>query len=129
MVADRFGDLVLEIRVGVNDVPAFGHINVFRVGAPSTSDPENQGDKQTDQLIREQKEHRGGSGHHKHHCRRDDGLTAGRPRDLLRLGAHFLQKLELADIGHRRFRSVKAQQERRPKMGIRRPKQKDGISE
>ena len=33
VIADRVCDLVLEIRVGVNDVPAFGHVNDFRVGA------------------------------------------------------------------------------------------------
>ena len=26
LIADRFSDLVLEIRVGVDDVPAFGHV-------------------------------------------------------------------------------------------------------
>src|SRR5215469_5211284 len=53
------------------------------------------------QLIGKQKEDRGDSDHHENHDRRDGGLLARRPGDLLRLRAHFLHKLERADFRHR----------------------------
>src|ERR1700728_2888154 len=51
-------------------------------------------------LIRDQKENRGDKDHHEHHHGGDSRLLARRPRDLLRLGPHFLQELEWVDLRH-----------------------------
>src|SRR6185437_7379740 len=47
-----------------------------------------------------EEEHRGNRHHDEHHDGGDGGLLAGRPGDLLALGAHFLQELERTDFRH-----------------------------
>jgi transcription antitermination factor NusG len=60
----------------------------------SEAEAEHERNDDADHLIRDQNEDRGNRHHHEHHHRGDHGLAARRPRDLLRLAAHFLQELE-----------------------------------
>src|ERR1700726_4211387 len=71
-------------------------------GSPklSTTDAEQEADGDPHHLIRQQKEDRRDDHHDEHHDGGHGRLLARRPRDLLRLGAHFLQELEGTDLCH-----------------------------
>src|ERR1700676_2844583 len=74
-------------------------------GSPklSTADAEQEADGQPHHLIRQQKENRRNDHHDEYHDGGYGRLLARRPRDLLRLGAHFLQELEGTDLRHRSY--------------------------
>ena len=99
LLADRVGHLLLEVRVGVNDVPAFGHGGSQGIG----SDAEDERHGVADHLIRHEEEDGGEGRHDEHHQGGDHGLAPGRPRDLLGLGADLLEKLERTDLRHLDF--------------------------
>src|SRR4051795_9881864 len=63
----------------------------------SLVDAEQEGDDDTDHLVREEEEHRGERDHHEHHDGGDRGLAPRRPGDLRGLAAHFLQEFERAE--------------------------------
>src|SRR5580700_1608504 len=71
-------------------------------GSPkhSTVDAEQEADGDPHHLIRQQKEDRRDDHHDEYHDGGHGGLLARRPRDLLRLGAHFLQELEGTEFCH-----------------------------
>jgi len=99
LLADRVRDLVLEIRVGVDDVPALGlgcRDRVRHLISPwkLTADAEHQRDQHADDLIRDEKEHRSKRREDENHRGGDSGFLARGPGDLVGLLTHFLHELE-----------------------------------
>ena len=77
------GDLVLEVRIGVDDVPALGH-DVLLLSGPRPrieADGPASGTKSTTR-----KKSAADDDEHEHHDRRDHRLPARRPGHLARLG-------------------------------------------
>src|SRR5690349_8082889 len=70
------------------------------VSIASASDAEDEGHDVADHLIRHEEIHPGEPDHDEHHQGGDHGLSPGRPRDLLGLGADLLEELERTDLRH-----------------------------
>src|SRR6516164_7091899 len=68
--------------------------------APSPAGAENKGHEEAHELIGHEKEDGSDGHHHEDHGGGNSGLASARPRDLLRLRAHFLQEFKWTDLRH-----------------------------
>jgi len=94
LLADGFGDLLLEVRIGVNDVPAHAHDGIPRGSSVNTEQGCNG---KADDQIRNEEEQRRDRHHDEHHDGGDHRFATGRPCYLGRFAAYFLQKFERAE--------------------------------
>src|ERR1700683_1545870 len=67
------------------------------LSATSGADAQHEGHEIADHQIRDREEDASEPDHHEHHDRGDHDLLAGRPRDLLGLGADLLEALLRTD--------------------------------
>src|SRR5436190_3301221 len=91
LLFDRLGYPLFEVRIGVNDVPALGHIVLSCL---RLHPEENFIDTPLQNGIDDEEEYTCERHHDHHHDGSDQGFAARRPSDLVGLLAHLLNELK-----------------------------------
>src|SRR5579872_7146509 len=110
LLFQRFGDLLFEIRISVDDVPAHAHIDIRSemsgdvapwlesCRSAMTADSQREADGEMDDFVDRQEEQARQDHHQQDQPGRDQRLAPARPDDFRAFGAHLLNEFEW--IGH-----------------------------
>src|SRR5690606_7805697 len=99
LLLDRLRNLLLKIRICVDDVPTRRHLHLHR----SVAYVEHEAHQPANQLVGSEEKQCSENNHQQDHRRGDHRLTAGRPGNLRAFSTDLLQELDRIGLGSHRI--------------------------